>query len=227
MSMLLRLLALCAWVPRLLWHGLYWVLVPPRCAACDRRLGGAAVFCAACLETVVVSRAPGRIPGAAIVVHAFGIYGGALGEALRRFKYRAHPELARPLGELLRRVARAGRGRWDVVVPVPLHPRRLATRGYNQSALLARIVAAELGVPFTASSLRRTVDTPAQARLDASARRRNLRDAFAADARIAGKRVLLVDDIATTGATLASCVEALRHAGAKDCEALVVAQATN
>jgi ComF family protein len=125
-------------------------------------------------------------------------------------------------------VLRAARGAGvagDVVVPVPLHPARLAERGYNQAALLGAAAAAELGVPLLARGLARTRDTPQQARLDRAARRANVAGAFRARARLRGKRVVLVDDVATTGSTLAACTRALLDAGAASVTALVVARA--
>jgi ComF family protein len=213
-----RLFRISIWV----WRAFLALLVRPRCTACDRRLEAQAVFCAPCLATVTQIAGSAALGG--VRVAAFGAYGAAVGDALRRFKYRARPDLALPLGELLRRRVDALRGRFDIVVPVPLHPRRLAARGYNQAALLARPIARELGLPLRTRALRRVLDTPAQAKLDGAARRRNVENAFVASRCVAGRRVLLVDDIATTGATLQSCAHALRNAGATECEALVVAR---
>jgi len=111
------------------------------------------------------------------------------------------------------------------VVPVPLHPGRLAARGYNQAALLARPVARELRARFSPLLLRRTRPTAPQAKLDAEARQLNVRGAFEAEPshRLRAASVLLVDDVATTGATLADASRALRRAGAGSVQALVVA----
>jgi ComF family protein len=196
------------------------VLAPPTCAACDQRLERRAVLCPACAGGVVVApKGP---------VTAFGVYGGPLGEALRRLKYEGRPDLATPLGDLLRRAARTGRLRADLVVPVPLHPARLAERGYNQAALLAAAVARELGTPLEPRALRRIRHTPQQARLDRAARLSNVAGAFVPGARgerVRGRRVVLVDDVATTGATLGACSDALRDAGASSVTSLVVARA--
>lgn len=116
--------------------------------------------------------------------------------------------------------------RVDVVIPVPLHPARLAARGYNQAALLGAAVAGELAVPLVARALSRTRATPPQARLDRAARLGNVAGAFRVrmPARVRGRRVLLIDDVSTTGATLAACAAALREAGAAEVTALVVAR---
>ncbi len=116
----------------------------------------------------------------------------------------------------------------DVIVPVPLHYLRLASRGYNQSGWLARALAARTGVPVRLAALERHRATPSQAGLSPRARRRNVRGAFRVRrshmGAIRGKRVLLVDDVLTTGATLEASARALRAAGAQDVMALVLAR---
>jgi ComF family protein len=103
----------------------------------------------------------------------------------------------------------------DVVVPVPLHPRRQRLRGYNQSTLLAREVSRRLGLTLASEALVRRRDTPPQAKaVEAGARRRNVAGAFDCPAGVAaGRRVLLVDDVTTTGATLDACARALLAEG--------------
>ena len=143
---------------------------------------------------------------------------------IHQFKYRGATRLSAPwgaaLGELLR-------GRAELVLPVPLHPAAQSRRGYNQSALLARAAARAAGLPCVEDALRRTRRTATQTRLDPRARRRNLEGAFEVlrPALVRGRRVALVDDVITTGATLASAAGALRAAGAAALTAVAVARA--
>src|SRR5690606_8840517 len=133
------------------------VITVDRCAACDTPLATRALLCAPCAATVVPA-APARLPaalGAApheVPLVAFGLYGGALADAIRSLKYRGRPDLGGDLGELLCPLAPPT----DVVVPVPLHPRRLAERGYNQAALIARPVARAAGARLSPRVLART-----------------------------------------------------------------------
>lgn len=116
----------------------------------------------------------------------------------------------------------------DLVVPVPLHYRRLVQRGYNQAGWLAQAVARKSGVPVKVAALKRTKATPSQGGLSARARKRNVAGAFAIRPRYApaieGRRIVLVDDVLTTGATLSGCVRALRAAGASEVNVLVLAR---
>jgi ComF family protein len=198
-------------------------LAPPRCAACEAPVARLAVFCAACASTV--QRAEDAGDGA---IAAF-VYGGAIAEAITRFKYGARPDLARPLADLLWHAvaARAGLLRGCVVVPVPLHPVRLAERGFNQSVLLARPVSRRLSAHFLPLGLARLRDTPRQASLGREDRLGNVGGAFAArqPKRLRGHPVLLVDDVRTTGATLAACTRAAVEAGAGPVTTAVLARA--
>jgi ComF family protein len=115
---------------------------------------------------------------------------------------------------------------WDGLVPVPLHWVRRWRRGFNQAAVLARVVGRRHGIPVLGRALRRVRATPRQ-HGDFEARRKNIRDAFtaAAGAGIAGRRLLLVDDVFTTGATADACARVLRRAGAADVGVLTLARA--
>ncbi len=197
-------------------EGLLDALAPPRCAACDDVLGpGAAGFCDACAP--LLEPAPGELPRAAL------LYGGPLADALRRFKYGGRSELASVLAPLLLDEASAVARDVSAVVPVPLHARRERERGFNQSALLARPIARMFGLPFAPGALRRVRHTPPQASLDMKRRLSNVRAAFRAVGP-APKRVLLIDDVRTTGSTLAECARALRAGGAARVYSLVLAR---
>lgn len=201
-------------------------LAPPRCAACDRPVARVAVFCAACASTV--QRDADAADGRALA--AF-VYGGAIADATTRFKYGARPDLARPLSHLLWRAVAPHAPRLSncVVVPVPLHPSRLAERGFNQSALLARPLARRLGAPFLPLALARVRDTPRQASLGREERLGNVGGAFVPrqPPRMRGRPVLLVDDVRTTGATLAACARAALEAGAGPVFTAVLARAVS
>ncbi len=113
----------------------------------------------------------------------------------------------------------------DIALPVPLHPRRLRERGYNQALELLRPIATALRLPLARDVLQRCRETTAQTGLDAAARRRNLRGAFAVDGdAVSGRRVLLMDDVVTTGTTVAEAARALLRAGAAEVRVLAAAR---
>jgi ComF family protein len=112
-----------------------------------------------------------------------------------------------------------------MVVPIPLGKKRLRERGYNQVGLIARPLAMALGLEYAPQVLARRRETRSQVGLNKDARRDNVRDAFVAGARVKGKTVLVMDDVATTGSTLSAGAEALYLSGAKDVYALTVARA--
>ncbi|WP_437276996.1 ComF family protein [Sorangium sp. So ce375] len=208
-------------------------LSPPACAGCDAPIADAAVFCADCARTFVpyAEGAPrgeaGTRAAAGASLVAFAPFGGAVAEGIRRFKYGDRPDLARPLGRLLLCAARDAGVCVDVVVPVPLHPRRLAERGYNQAALLAAHVADGLAVSLAPRALCRVRSTAQQAQLSRDRRLQNVAGAFRVRApeRVQRRRVALIDDVATTGATLAACRDALLGAGSASVTYLVLATA--
>lgn len=195
-------------------------LSPPACAACDQPIDSRQVFCAECAATVIRNepQADGSI--------TFARFGGAVAMALKRFKYEERADLARPLGHLLQQAVVDAGIHADIVIPVPLHPRRLADRGYNQSALLARAVSQQLDVSFAPRALARCRQTAQQARLGRAARLENMAEAFEVRDKqaVALRSVLLVDDVLTTGATLLACRQALEKAGAKDVTSVCLAR---
>jgi len=177
------------------------------------------IFCASCLATV--ERCAGDEG-----VAAFGHYGGALATAIRKFKYEESPYLARPLGALAIMACFARRLRADVIIPVPLHPRRLAQRGYNRAALLGAQVGSQLRWPLVTGALVRISDTVPQAELSREARLSNVTRAFrmARPELLRGREVVIIDDVSTTGATLHACGERVLEAGATRVTSVVVAR---
>jgi ComF family protein len=154
------------------------------------------------------------------------VFDGTLREAIHSLKYRNMRSLAAPLGEMLADYWRENVLAADVLVPVPLHVRRLRERGYNQSELLAVRSGQSLGIPVVCDVLRRSRYTLAQTRLSGAERRQNVAGAFVcAGMGLRGKRVVLVDDVCTTGSTLEACSIALRAGGARSVWALTVARA--
>src|SRR5450432_2891871 len=188
------------------------VLAPPRCAACEACEPEGSGYCAACGAPEPLLDVSCHIQG--VPVFAGARYAEPLASAIQRFKYRAAPELSRVLASLsVRGIDLLGIEAGDVWVPVPLHPLRLAERGYNQSALLARELSRVARGPVDARRLCRLRHTEQQAKRDRRARSQNVAHAFAARDRASKRRVVLVDDVVTTGATLAGCIAALRAAG--------------
>lgn len=192
------------------------VFAPRGCAACDAPVRIRAAFCPAC------ARSATRADDATLAPFVFG---GALAEAIKRLKYGSRSDLGAVLGALLAGELARRPTKYDLVVPVPLHPRRLAERGFNQSALIARPVAWALGAALHTRALERVRDTPAQAKLGRIERLGNMTGAFEARGELRGKRVLVVDDVVTTGATLAACIGTLAQRGAVEVSAVAVARA--
>ncbi len=202
----------------------------PSCVVCGRSLTGVAaamappgnVRCADCR----------REPPPFAAVRSAAVYEEPLRTAIHRFKYRGQRNAARALAQLLMVPATSLRVVWSaaadgsppVVVPVPLHPRRQRERGYNQAALLAAPLAAALRWPFDDGALRRIRDTGPLVRLSQQQRRDAVRGAFAANRRLDGMHVLLVDDVATTCSTLASAASACLAAGAASVAAVTLAR---
>jgi ComF family protein len=236
---------------RTILHGLLHLLYPGACHVCDVPLPpGAGPFCDPCRKALTVDpwpqcpRCAGNVgPFAAVTLNCphcrsdsfpfdrvirLGPYDGRLREVILRMKHSTGEALAELVGELWASCAEARLREMgaQLVVPIPLHWRRRWRRGYNQSAALARALAAQLGLPCRPSCLRRVRHTPQQASQSVAARRENVRGAFQARGRLAdGPTVLLVDDVLTTGSTAAEAARALRDAGAKRVVVAVLARA--
>lgn len=202
------------------WSGLEW-LAPPLCAACGLPFEfdqGADALCAGChAERPPYGRARAALR-----------YDDASRAMLLRFKHADRSDaapafaswMARPGGDVLTEA--------DWLVPVPLHRRRLFERRYNQSALLALALGRARGVPVVADLLLRRRYTPSQGRRSRAERKKNVAGAFAVASRhkaaLSGKRVLLIDDVMTTGATLEACAKTLLRGGAAAVDALTLAR---
>mgnify|MGYP001558596296 FL=1 len=226
------------------------ILFPTTCVLCDHPERGGRRLCESCLPkiprhhtffcAVCLARRPapaqGKLaapchPGAGYLFGAATEYSHpAVRELLRALKFSSARRAAEPLGELLSRYAlELGLEKEvDCIVPVPLGSRRERTRGFNQARLLAEALAARLGKPVIAALLR-TRETAAQTKTpDSHARRDNVKNCFAAapDASgFGGRRILLVDDVRTSGATLDEAVRTLKASGARRVTAIVVARA--
>lgn len=145
-------------------------------------------------------------------------------EAIHAFKYEGVADLAGPLTDWLVAVWQQRGLTADLIVPVPLHARREAERGYNQAVLLGRELSRRVGAPVAPAELIRTVRTRPQVGLSRDERRANIAGAFRCAGRVTDIRVVLVDDVCTTGATLEACAAALKASGAKQVVGLTVAR---
>lgn len=225
---------------------------PPVCAGCERR-SAAPGFCDACQRDIAARRCAscptcGRAlrsggdhpcqrcierPPPFASVWACATYSrveaeAPLARAIRRLKYDRDVSYARPLGELMAAlVTGAADCDHDAIVPVPLHRDRLRWRGFNQAVVIARPLARRRHRRLDAMALRRVRPTPPQVGLDEGERRRNIAGAFALRPAtdVAGKKLLLVDDVYTTGATLEECARVLLRGGALRVDVAVLARA--
>jgi ComF family protein len=203
------------------------LLFPPRCVGCGR---GGHWCCPTCVAAIVPAPASqdGLEPLAGL--WTAGLYLHPLDQAIHALKYEGKRQVAWPLGRLLAETYRRqvhARMLPAAIVPVPLHPRRQAERGYNQSALLARVLGRGVGLPVIEDALRRSRDTPQQVGLSAAQRQANVARAFTCQPHhpaLVGKRLLLVDDVCTTGATLGACAGVLLAAGAREVWGLTLAR---
>ena len=213
------------------WQRVLDVLLPPRCVGCGRRGYEVCDQCLAELRPLGPEQCPrcaapsrgGRIcsrcggqPEALRAILAQRAFEGTTRAAILAVKYRGRTRLVPFLASGITQALETRPLTIDVVVPVPLAAGRLRTRGFNQSELLAREVSSKRGLPIEVGALIRNRETEPQTRLSARERRRNVQGAFAATQAesVAERRILLVDDVCTTGATLGACAIELMAAGA-------------
>ncbi len=196
-------------------------MLPPYCPCCGLPVpsgDGTGHLCGPCLKEKWYFE----------VHRTGGLYEGALKEAIHRFKYGAVFPLVRVFGDLLQPILYTVSQDYpvDVMIPVPLHIRRLRERGFNQALLLVRELGKRTGIPYEERALKKIKDTPVQIALKKRERRKNLRGAFQArdQGAIQGKAVMLVDDVYTTGATVNECSRTLLKAGAERVAVLTVAR---
>lgn len=233
--------------------GLADLIFPPRCIACSGLLdhSGESPFCGGCFSRFPFIKSPlcprcgvpypadedqDHLCGECItaqrpfrLARAVGRYEGGLLEVIQRFKYQGKTTLGGILGRLMAGFddEQLHIGECSLIIPVPLHARRLRDRGFNQSVILARQIAGRHSLPLDFSTLRRTLYTEPQVNLGKEERGPNVRGAFAVtgSGRIRGEKILLVDDVYTTGSTVAECAAVLRKNGAADVSVLTLARA--
>ncbi len=203
------------------------LLYPPRCAGCQRV---DTYWCARCQQDTeaipLLLTTQARSPLRSIASTA--IHDGLLQQAIWSLKYENCPPLADPLSHRLAARLLALDWTFDILVPVPLHTSRLRERGYNQSQLLAAHLAQQVSQPCLPTAVHRQRQTTAQVGLSALERQTNMQDAFIANPQlVSGKTLLLIDDVFTTGATLAACAQAALDAGAVAVYGLTLTTARN
>ena len=225
---------------KLLWTGIDW-LFPPICGGCQKP---GVRWCSGCQSKTVVLEPPlcmkcgsvVRVPGICgacrkspphfSALSSWAEFSGPLRNALHRLKYQNDLALGETFSKFL--IQRLLDLEWevDLVVPVPLAAGRQAERGYNQASMLARPLALASGIEYQPGALLKVRETPSQVGLSIDQRKVNVQNAFSGrTALTAGKRILIVDDICTSGATVDACSEALIQSGAKEIFALTLARA--
>lgn len=218
------------------------IIFPPRCPFCDTVCREPA--CLSCADAIRFISAPlcniCGIPFAsdAIKNHTCGeciknkrhfswargilAYNDTAGRAIHRFKYKKDTTFSKALGKIISDYPILEG--FDVIIPVPLHIKRLRERGFNQSLLLARAVGKRHRIPVNPFALKRTRWTELQVNLSGDERRINVKGAFEVHGGIEGKRVLLIDDVYTTGATVGECSKVIKKYGAKEVCVLTLAR---
>lgn len=193
---------------------------PPYCRLCGHSAGD--MFHDKCPECKQLKPAYFRL------ARGVSPYSGLLKEAIHRFKYKYQTDLGPPMAEMMKDYFLSSNdyGPIDMIIPVPLHPIRFREREFNQSELLAIPLAKALNIPIEKKTLYRTRYNPPQMSLDSVSRFKNVVGLFAINDSdiIRNQRILLVDDVMTTGATINACAKALMEAGASEVSVLVMAR---
>ena len=229
------------------------VVMPPVCLACRVRIEAHDALCAKCWREVDFIRPPlcdrlgiplpfdagtPSISAAAAAdpppydrARAVAAYTGAMQTLVHALKFQDRHDVRRLFGRWLVEAGRDVIAEAETVVPVPLARTRLLTRRFNQAAILAREVARLTGLAYEPMALERTRATASQIGLSRAARQRNVAGAFAVaprrDAQVRGRKILLIDDVITTGSTVGACARALRKAGAVRVDVLALAIVTD
>lgn len=227
------------------------IVYPPVCCGCGRLTGDHHAVCPACWSGLrLIERpyceilglpfafdpGPGSVSPEAIAeppvfdrLRSVAIHDGIVRDLVHGLKYRDRTDLAPMMGEWMIRASDGAVAAADMIVPVPLHAFRLWRRKFNQAAELARVIAGHAGKPYRPDVLRRIKRTSRQVGLGARAREENVRGAFVVPESggpgLSGKRIILVDDVYTTGATVSAATRALKRAGAGDVTVLTFARA--
>lgn len=219
----------------------YW-LMPPACVLCHGPGAAGRDLCLGCEAdlpylTIACQRCAMPLPMAGIcgacqqdpppfdATRALFHYREPVNHLIQRLKFNRKLYVARLLSDLLAQQLAGVWPRPEAIIPIPLHPLRLRQRGFNQALELARPVAEALSVPLLPQACFRERDTPAQSGLDAVARHRNLKGAFKVAPALNLRHIALVDDVMTTGSTVAVVAQALRQAGVERVDVWVVARA--
>ncbi len=234
------------------WHLAINIILPPLCLSCRQPVSDPHGLCPVCWSGMQFIERPycerlgipfgfdlgaGALSAEAIAnppvfnrARAAVIFGGTARTLIHGLKYRDRVELAEFIGKMMLRGGQDILADADILIPVPLHRWRLFFRKFNQSALLAQVVGRHAGIAVDLTSLERIRSTPPQVGLSGQKRHENMRGAFrvtdAGRQRLAGKRLVLIDDAFTTGATLSAATRALKRAGAANIDVLTFARAT-
>jgi ComF family protein len=216
-------------------------LFPSLCRICEGPLDGAKWVCSGCFDRIIEILPPYCHICGLPLPHSFmeterpvckdckqeirhfkaarsvAVYDGVMRECIHLLKYEGKTALSKPLGMRLSNLVERDSIEVDLLVPVPLHPKKRRERGFNQAELLSSKIASQLGIPINRKDLVKRKPTPSQTELDRRERITNVKGSFAIRKRdpFFNKRVLLVDDVFTTGATVNECSRVLLEAGAK------------